>query len=169
MPAASHSPTASDDAHSVASQDEPAMNAKQILGLFTEVRRREILRNPCARSCIALVLWCQKRPMAPILRTEAGTTSWGAACIYIIVNKVSAFIPVSSDTATLLYGSPYGNHGEGRGVCVWCNGRPTVLECITKHTPLGRRARRPSRRWRTEAVGYLDLFSQSVTSSPRLA
>jgi hypothetical protein len=32
----------------------------------------------------------------------AGTASWGAACIYIVVNRVDAFIPVSSATATLL-------------------------------------------------------------------
>jgi hypothetical protein len=63
---------------------------------------RGILRNPFARSCIALILGCQKRPMAPVLRIEASTASWGAACIYIVVNRVGAFIPVSSATATLL-------------------------------------------------------------------
>src|SRR5918996_2535408 len=90
------------------------------LALFTGVRGIGILRSPHARSCIALVLGCQKRPMAPVLRIEAGPASWGAACIYIVVNKVDAFIPVSSATATLLYGSPYGNHGEGERVCGWC-------------------------------------------------
>jgi hypothetical protein len=34
--------------------------------------------------------------MAPVLHIEASTASWGAACIYIVVNKVGAFIPVSS-------------------------------------------------------------------------
>src|SRR5215208_7727074 len=40
--------------------------------------------------------------IASVLRIEAGTASWGAACIYIVVNKVGAFIPLSSDTASLL-------------------------------------------------------------------
>jgi hypothetical protein len=40
--------------------------------------------------------------VAPVLRIEASTAYWGAACIYIVVNKVGAFIPVSSDTATVL-------------------------------------------------------------------
>jgi len=40
--------------------------------------------------------------MVPVLRIEASTASWGAACIYIIVNKVGAFIPVTPATATVL-------------------------------------------------------------------
>jgi hypothetical protein len=39
-------------------------------------------------------MWSQKHPIAPVLRIEAGTASWGAACLYIVVNKVGAFIPV---------------------------------------------------------------------------
>src|SRR5215210_2507046 len=49
-------------------------------------------------------------------------------------------------------GSSYGNHGQGRCVYAWCNGRPTVLENITNHAPLGR-VTRPRCGWRTEAVG----------------
>jgi hypothetical protein len=32
--------------------------------------------------------------MAAVLGIEASTASWGAACLYIVVNKVGAFIPV---------------------------------------------------------------------------
>ena len=54
---------------------------------------------------------------------------------------------------SVVYGSPYGNHGEGRGVYVWCNRLSTVLECITKHAPLGRRASGVRLGWRIETVG----------------
>jgi hypothetical protein len=69
--------------------------------LFTGVLGRGILRNPFARCGIVAVIWCQKRPIAPVLRIEAGTASWGVARTHIVVTKVGAFISVSSDTATL--------------------------------------------------------------------
>src|SRR5215208_7263489 len=53
----------------------------------------------------------------------------------------------------VVYMSPYDNHGQGRGVCVWCNRGSTVLE--TRHRQLvglGVRGR-----GRAETVGYLDL------------
>ena len=55
-----------------------------------------------------LVLGCQKRPMAPVLGIEASTASWGAACVYIVVHKVGAFIPVTPATATVLLGETQG-------------------------------------------------------------
>jgi hypothetical protein len=65
----------------------------------------------------------------------------------------------------VVYRSPYGNHCQGRGVYVWSKGLSTVLETRHKRiVGLGIRGR-----GRGETVGYLDLFSQSVTSSPRLA
>jgi hypothetical protein len=40
--------------------------------------------------------------MAAVPGIEASTPFWGDACNYIVVNKVGAFIPVLSATATLL-------------------------------------------------------------------
>jgi hypothetical protein len=63
--------------------------------IFTGVRGRRILRNLFARSWIAAALWCQKGPINPLLGIEVNTASCGVACIFIVVNKVGAFIPVS--------------------------------------------------------------------------
>src|SRR5215211_1060997 len=56
----------------------------------------------------------------------------------------------------VVYRSPYGNHGEGRGVCVWSKGLSTVLDLITKRASLGRIVRVRGC-WRTKAVGDSDL------------
>jgi hypothetical protein len=37
----------------------------------------------------------QIRRIAPVLRIETNTASWGAACIHIVVNNAGAFIPVA--------------------------------------------------------------------------
>jgi len=52
--------------------------------------------------CIVAVLWCQKRLVAPVLRIEVNIASCGTVYIFIIVNRVGAFISVSSATATVL-------------------------------------------------------------------
>jgi hypothetical protein len=55
---------------------------------------------------------------------------------------------------SVLHGSSYGNHGEGRGVCVWCNGLSTVLE--TRHRRvvdgLGSASMSPPSSWRVRAT-----------------
>jgi hypothetical protein len=61
--------------------DECAMNlaVRTSQKLIHERPRRRILRSPYPRSCIAPVLWGQKRPIAPVLRIVGNTTSCGVA------------------------------------------------------------------------------------------
>ena len=48
-------------------------------------------------------------------RTHVGYRNWLEAVSWRLLNSILA-------------GSPYGDHRQGRGVCVWCNGRSAVLE-----------------------------------------
>ena len=151
------------------SQPPPSTLRQYYSLLFTQSRRRRILRNPIAGSCIAPALCSVKCPIAAVLGIGAVTASCGATYVYIVAHKLDAFIRVSSATATLLlvalgavsqrvlyavvYGSPYDNHGQGRDVCVWCNRGSTVLD--NRHRQLVGLGVR-GRGW-SETVGYLDL------------
>jgi hypothetical protein len=52
------------------------------------------------RNLYSPVLLCQKRPIILVLRIEVIAASHGAGFLYIVVNKVGAFVLVSSATAS---------------------------------------------------------------------
>jgi hypothetical protein len=67
----------------------------------------------------------------------------------------------------VVYGSPYGNHGEGRGVYAWCNRLSTVLETGYRRVVEGlvSASMSPPSSWRVRA-GALGVGPRSCPYAP---
>jgi hypothetical protein len=63
--------------------------------------KRGVLRSPYSASCIAPVICSVRCTIDAVLRVGLDTASCVATHVYIVVNKLGAFVSGSSATATL--------------------------------------------------------------------